>query len=145
MNHQMQDSLLLNWQMPWSRRMLIWSVALVIASALSIGIHLALGSVPFVSQVLGTVVSVIAGLELLKTIAKALQCMTAGIAVTTVVSGLHRIPWEDINTLKRLAGPLIVLNASRGSYVFLGVPDPVLAQLVSNLREATNARIIGFD
>jgi hypothetical protein len=146
------ESVLLSWRMPvWTRRLfLLLPVAIVIPLVILVpDISSALSStMPYwlfcIVVFLPMAVGVSAHFVCWSTAAEIIGT-SAGIQIQPIRGRKISCGWHEVKSLQRsrLLGAIIVLGLS--SFVFLRIPDEFMARLIAILREASNARIIGFD
>lgn len=166
-----QEPVLLSWQMPrWRRRWLFFGVACVLV-AVGVGILVGFGESfgyhrsPW-ADAIGLALSLAPtsiGLKLLYSMVARFECLARYICLTDCRPKQTVLSWEDVVALKRLRGSIIGIDTIRPltsrsgmdpqdgrrrlteRRYLVGLPKPVLDQLIAILREASNARIIGFD
>ena len=132
-------------------RMPVWKQLLLIVLALIIGVAARLTYGPNSGGVyrLSVIVFLFSAIALLvwfaKHTVKGFECLSPGMNVQDLSNRVMGIPWDEVRRFRRLSARLAVLSLRKGWYIFLGLPKPVLDQLIALLREASNARIIGFD
>jgi hypothetical protein len=132
-------------------RMPVWKQLSLIALALIIGVAAKLAYVADSSGVyrLSVIVLLFSAIVLLvwfaKHAVKGFECLRPGMNVEDLSNKVLGIPWDEVRRFRRLSARLTVLSLRKGWYIFLGLPKPVLDQLIALLREASDARIIGFD
>ncbi|MCX6376028.1 MAG: hypothetical protein NTU88_08380 [Armatimonadetes bacterium] len=132
-------------------RMPVWKQLLLIALALIIGVAAKLAYDPNSCGVyrLSVIVLLFSAIALLvwftKHTVRGFECLSPGMNVEDLSGRVMGIPWDEVRRFRRLSAPFAVLSLRKGWYIFLGLPRPVLDQLISILREASNAQIIGFE
>ena len=137
--------ILLSWRMP------VWKRPLLIALAIVIGVaaKLAYGANSCGVYRLSVIALLFSAIALLvwftKHTVKGFECLSPGMNVEDLSNRVMGIPWDEVRRFRRLSARFAVLSLRKGWYIFLGLPKPVLEQLIAVLRETSNARIIGFD
>lgn len=146
-----QSAVLLSWRMPiWKRvpvTLVYFSTWVLFVWAFTMAIPFGCGHTFRGSMcVLPLALLFMVALALSSRVVVALEMRSEGIAAE-VWAGFRvaRADWADVRTLVRRPAWLVSLRTKGYGCFLLGLPEPVLARLVSILRETSNARIIGFD
>ncbi|MHB0999498.1 MAG: hypothetical protein ACYC27_09650 [Armatimonadota bacterium] len=79
-------------------------------------------------------------------IAGQIDATAAGINITSIIgrSVYSVIEWSEIRQIRRYPVGIALLKSDNSPDALLLLPKPVIDSLLSMLREASNARIIGF-
>lgn len=131
----------------WRRLSLILVACMIVAGVVVASSFAIIATAPGYRTAIGLsfVFSVAAGLGLARQVIAAFECLGPGMNTANLLAEVRGIAWEDVRELKPLIGPIILLRFRKGSYLLVGIPKPILSQLIAILRETTNARITGFD
>ncbi len=74
-----------------------------------------------------------------------IDCTATDLRTATVFGHRFRMQWAGIRVLRRGMYGFAVIPQGWRAAIYLPVPPHVLDKLIAILREASNARIIGFD
>jgi len=94
--------------------------------------------------VVSSAVLIIALLWFEKRFGRELLVMEDGLEIAPARGKPSKIPWAGVRMLRRGIPGFVVLKTDERKF-YLSVPGIVLTRLVAILREASDARIIGFD
>ena len=146
-----EEPVLLSWEMPERRRRLFHAIPFV---------ELALILVVFTVAVWrwSHIGLVVAALLVLYTFfvgrpwvmrpfwfaAALVQATASGVRIATTTGGKFSVPWADLRSLRRGAYGFALLSTPTMG-IYLPIPPDVRDKLIALLREASNARIVGFD
>jgi hypothetical protein len=153
-DNQPREHVLLSWQMPILRRASYIIMACSITVVLVVAAYAAAGGARYpLDRWLPVIFVAIAAIGLGGHVfgpflyaAADMRCTQSGLDLEPVLSKPVRVPWSNVKALKRtFAGHKILLFDLSPGFMYLRVPPSVLNQLIALLREASNARIIGFD
>lgn len=100
--------------------------------------------VGLVLAVLSSAVLIIVLLWFEKRFGRELLVTEDGLEIAPARGKPSKIPWAGIRLLKRGIPGFVVLKTDESKF-YLSVPVVVLMRLIAILREASDARIIGFD
>lgn len=150
-----KDAVLLSWQMPRMRRILFWAIPLGIVLIIMVAVAILTAKflsvfwirflvlwIPFVAY--GFLYWLVYRPCFLAV--KDIRVTGSGVNARLLTGKIHPLPWEKIQALKhtRLGFTVLAVNIAPDT-LYLYLPKPVVEQLISVIRESSDARIVGFD